>query len=187
MADCPECGKALVEEADSCAECGWPHAEREAASGAPDAVRATAPTGTSGMTYLLVGVVIGFLAGYFIGTMTGTAPAPAAPQPGAAVVVPPAVSPQENPAPPRPDALRLRELGWKQSTPEQCMGHFQVVSAPATVRVLEFSVTDSEGKVIGSDKVTATKPIKAGTMLELGFSVPSCAAIQRWRVQIVER
>ena len=71
LIDCPDCGKALVDEKDSCALCGWPHAQQELAKGtAAAAAPPPVAAGSNPMTYLLVGLVVGLGAGYLLGSMS---------------------------------------------------------------------------------------------------------------------
>jgi hypothetical protein len=87
----------------------------------------------------------------------------------------------------QPQSLKLRELQWKQNTPELCTGVFEVVYAPPSVKGLKFSVMNAQGEVISRDTVSSPKGIKPNTALEMGFETKSCSEIQKWHVQIIDK
>jgi RNA polymerase subunit RPABC4/transcription elongation factor Spt4 len=170
--ECPECGERLREDDPVCPKCGHE----------PDAAAVAQTTGppAGGQPALLIGLAIGLVVGLVAGWFWGHASAPSA--------VREAASARSAPGPaapgPAPEALRLRERGWRQGAGGLCTGLFEVVTAPPSVKSLSFSVMDSKGKVIGRDSVSSPGGIRPHTVLELGFDCGDCSRVKNWQVKV---
>jgi hypothetical protein len=161
--ECPECGESLGANDPVCPKCGH----------GPETATAQAPPAAGSQTALLIGLAIGLAVGLIAGWIWGRASAPAPPRPKPSMASGTAKT------------LRLREREWRQGAGGLCTGVFEVVSAPPSITGLSFSVMDSKGKVIGSDKVSSPRGIKPHTVLELGFETGDCSKINKWTVQVI--
>lgn len=192
LTECPECSQKLGEQDLTCAHCGWPHGDEVKTEQEESSPEPKTPAEAAGSTdavakwstrnSLLLGLVIGMVIGFLGGRTWPGKGVPAAPMenPG----IGDRALAQENA---QPRSLKLRELQWKQSSPELCTGVFEVVYAPPSVKGLKFSVMNAQGEVISRDTVSAPQGIKPNTALEMGFETKSCSEIQKWHVQIIDK